>query len=141
MVVLFIHSSHLIFDGFFVQFCSTNNQIRGILQLRWTVFIGVVMRTEESHKMMLKYYTEIKGVQGASGCPKTKIVKRRFEDQEGRCNSAKGRGRHWGRGRRRRSAGPGAAAADPPAGAAVAAPRSVGRISPPAQPGDGLVRA
>jgi hypothetical protein len=36
------------------------------------------------------YYTDIKpeGVQGAraSGCPKTKIKKRRFEDQEGRWN-------------------------------------------------------
>jgi hypothetical protein len=28
------------------------------------------------------YYVDINGVPGASGCPKTKLVKRRFEDQE-----------------------------------------------------------
>ncbi len=28
------------------------------------------------------YYEDIKGVQGASGCPKPKVVKRKFEDQE-----------------------------------------------------------
>ena len=28
------------------------------------------------------YYEDIKGVQGASGCPKPKVVKRNFEDQE-----------------------------------------------------------
>ncbi len=82
-------------------------------------------------------------------------MKRRFEDQEGRWNNAQGRGWHRGRGRRRRSAGPGAAAADPPAGAAVAAPPLAGRSlplrlrlldQPPDQPewlgglGDGVVR-
>jgi hypothetical protein len=78
-------------------------------------------------------------------------MKRRFEDQEGRWNNAQGRGRDRGRGRRRRSAGPGAA--DPPTGAAVAAPPLAGtrrslqlrlRLldQPPAQPerlGDGVV--
>jgi hypothetical protein len=28
------------------------------------------------------YYEDIKGVQGASGCAKSKVVKRKFEDQE-----------------------------------------------------------
>ncbi len=28
------------------------------------------------------YYEDMKGVQGASGCPKPKVVKRKFEDQE-----------------------------------------------------------
>jgi hypothetical protein len=171
MVVLLIHSS------------------QGILQLRWTIFLGVVMRTEGSHKMILvgrcknkitsqcshhrpnfdsfrgqhqytwtstrerygrciypneawllqvadsqlqavltayQYYTDINGVQAASGCPKTKIVKRRFEDQERRWNNAKGRGLHRGRGWRRRSAGPGAAAADPPLALQLLLPRSRG---------------
>ena len=79
-------------------------------------------------------------------------MKSRFEDQEGRWNNAQGRDRHRGRGRRRSSVGPGAAAADPPAGAAVAAPPLAGRSlqlrlrlldQPPAQPerlGDGVVR-
>ncbi len=98
------------------------------------------------------YYKDIKGVQDASGCPKTKIVKCLFEDQEGRWNTAQGRDWHRGRWRHRRSAGPGAAAADPPAGAAVAAPPLAGRSlqlrlrlldQPPAQPerlGDWVVR-
>jgi hypothetical protein len=30
--------------------------------------------------VLTAYYEDIKGVQGASGCPKTKIVKRQFED-------------------------------------------------------------
>ncbi len=79
-------------------------------------------------------------------------MQRRFEEQEGRWNNAQGRGRHRGRGRRRSSAGPGETAADPPAGAAVAAPPLAGRSlqlslrlldQPPAQQerlGDGLVR-
>ena len=41
----------------------------------------------DSFKLQLQavlttYYEEIKGVQGNSGCHKTRIVKRRFEDQE-----------------------------------------------------------
>jgi hypothetical protein len=32
--------------------------------------------------VLTTYYEDIKGVQGASGCSKTKVVKRRFEDQE-----------------------------------------------------------
>ncbi len=32
----------------FVLFCQTNNPITGILQFRWTVFIGVVLHTEGS---------------------------------------------------------------------------------------------
>ncbi len=79
-------------------------------------------------------------------------MKRRFEDQEGRWNNAQGRGQHRGRWRRRRSAGPGTAAAAPPAGAEAAAPPSAGRSlqlrlwllnQPPARPerlGDGVVR-
>ena len=78
MVVLFIHSSYLGFNGFFVQFCSTNNPIRGIPQLRCTVFIGVVMRTVGSHKMML--VGRCKNI--ISCCTKSKVVKRKFEDQE-----------------------------------------------------------
>jgi hypothetical protein len=31
---------------------------------------------------LITYYEDINGVQGARGCPKTKIVKRKFEDQE-----------------------------------------------------------
>ena len=30
--------------------------------------------------VLTAYYEDIKGVQGASGCPKTKIVKHQFED-------------------------------------------------------------
>jgi hypothetical protein len=29
-----------------------------------------------------EYYEDIKGVQGASGCTKSKVVKRKFKDQE-----------------------------------------------------------
>ncbi len=41
----------------------------------------------DSSKLQLQatlttYYEDIKGVQGASGCHKNRIVKRRFEDQE-----------------------------------------------------------
>ena len=32
--------------------------------------------------VLTTYYDDIKGVQGGSGCHKTRIVKRRFEDQE-----------------------------------------------------------
>ncbi len=32
------------------------------------------------HAVPAAYYEDIKGIQGARGCPKTKIVKRRFED-------------------------------------------------------------
>ncbi len=32
--------------------------------------------------VLTAFYDDIKGVQGASGCPKTKIIKRRFEDRE-----------------------------------------------------------
>jgi hypothetical protein len=33
--------------------------------------------------VLTTYYKDIKGVQGASGCHKTRIVKRRFKAQEG----------------------------------------------------------
>jgi hypothetical protein len=62
-------------------------------------------RKPDSFKSQLQavltaYYEDIKGVRGASGCPrpKTKIIKCRFE-----WNNAQGRGRHRGRGWRRRS--------------------------------------
>jgi hypothetical protein len=32
--------------------------------------------------LLTTFYEDIKGVQGASGCHKTRIVKRQFEDQE-----------------------------------------------------------
>jgi hypothetical protein len=32
--------------------------------------------------VLTAYYDDIKGVQGASGCPKTKVVKCKLEDQE-----------------------------------------------------------
>jgi hypothetical protein len=32
--------------------------------------------------VLTAYYKDINGVQGASVCPKTKVVKRKFEDQE-----------------------------------------------------------
>ena len=51
-------------------------------------------------------YEDIKGVQGASGCPKTKILKRRFEDHEDAGTTPQGRGWHRGRERCRRSPGP-----------------------------------
>ncbi len=41
----------------------------------------------DSFKLQLQtvltaYYEDINGIQDASGCPKTKVVKRKFEDQE-----------------------------------------------------------
>jgi hypothetical protein len=41
----------------------------------------------DSFKLQLQavltaFYEDIKGVQGASGCPKIKVIKRRFADQE-----------------------------------------------------------
>ncbi len=36
----------------------------------------------QSKAVPTTYYEDIKGVQGGSGCHKTRIVKRRFEDQE-----------------------------------------------------------
>ena len=32
--------------------------------------------------VLTTYYEDIMGVQGASGCPRTKVVKRKFEDHE-----------------------------------------------------------
>jgi hypothetical protein len=32
--------------------------------------------------VLTSYYEDVKGIQGASGCPKPKFVKRRFEDPE-----------------------------------------------------------
>ena len=38
--------------------------------------------TSQLQTTLTAYYEDIKGVQGASGCPKPKVVKRKFEDQE-----------------------------------------------------------
>ena len=38
--------------------------------------------TSQLQTVLTAYYEDIMGVQGASGCPKSKIVKRKFEDQE-----------------------------------------------------------
>ncbi len=93
--------------------------------------------------VLTAYYEDIKGVQGASCYPKTKIVKRRFKDQEDAGTTPKD------------EAGiedAGGAAAAPAAGAAAAAPPPAGRSlqlrlrllnQPPAQlerRGDGVVR-
>jgi hypothetical protein len=61
------------------------------------------------------YYEDIKGVLGASGCPKTKIVKRRFEDQEDADENAGNEGADAA------SAAAAAAAAEPAEGAVEAA--------------------
>jgi hypothetical protein len=38
--------------------------------------------TSQLQTTLTAYYEDIKGVQGSSGCPKSKVVKRMFEDQE-----------------------------------------------------------
>jgi hypothetical protein len=38
--------------------------------------------TSQLQATLRAYYEDIKGAQGASGCPKPKVVKRKFEDQE-----------------------------------------------------------
>ena len=38
--------------------------------------------TLQLQTVLTAYYEDIEGVQGASGCPKSKVVKRKFEDQE-----------------------------------------------------------
>ncbi len=38
--------------------------------------------TSQLQTALTAYYEDIKGVQGASGCPKPKVVKHKFEDQE-----------------------------------------------------------
>ena len=55
--------------------------------------------------VLTAFYENIKGVQGASGCPKTKILKRRFEDHEDAGTTPEGRGWHRGRERCRRRPG------------------------------------
>ena len=63
--------------------------------------------------VLTAFYEDIKGVQDASGCPngcpngrpKTKILKRRFEDQEDAGTTPQGRGWHRGRERCRRRPG------------------------------------
>ena len=51
----------------------------------------------DSFKLQLQavltaFYEDIKGVPGASGCQKTKILKRRFVDQEDARTTPQGRG-------------------------------------------------
>ena len=38
--------------------------------------------TSQLQTVLTAFYEDIMGVQGASGCPKSKVVKRKFEDQE-----------------------------------------------------------
>jgi hypothetical protein len=78
--------------------------------------------------VLTAYYEDIKGVQGASGYPKTKIVKRRFEDQEDAGTTPKDEAGIEDAGGAAAAPAAGAAAAAPPAGAAVAAPPPAGRI-------------
>ncbi len=57
------------------------------LQLESAMIDVYTKMKPDSFKLQLQavltaYYYDIKGVQGASDCPKTKIVKLRFKDQE-----------------------------------------------------------
>jgi hypothetical protein len=72
--------------------------------------------------VLTAYYEDIKGIQGASGCPKSKNIKRRFEDQEDAGTTPEDEPG---------IADAGAAAAAPAAGAAEAAPPGE---EPPAAP-------
>ena len=49
---------------------------------RWYVYTKMKPDSFKSQlqAVLTAYYEDIEGVQGASGCPKTKIVKRQFED-------------------------------------------------------------
>ena len=55
--------------------------------------------------VLTTYYEDIKGILGASGCSKPKVVKRKFEDQEDAGTTPQGRGWHRGRERCRRRRG------------------------------------
>ena len=66
------------------------------------------------------YYEDIKGIHGASGCSKTKIVKRKFEDQADNAGNEDAAADHAD------VAAPPHAASSPPQASAAAAPSAEG---------------
>ena len=70
--------------------------------------------------VLTTYYEDIKGILGASGCSKTKIVKRKFEDQADNAGNEDAAADHAD------VAAPPPAASSPPQASAAAAPSAEG---------------
>ena len=81
--VAYIHE--LIIDCVSITFEDSINA--RALEHKSTMVDAYTKMKPDSFKLQLQavlttYYQDIKGIQGASGCHKSKVVKRRFEDQE-----------------------------------------------------------
>ena len=93
--------------------------------------------------VLTAFYEDIKGVQGGSGCPKTKILKRLFKDQEDAEQRRKDEAGIEDASGAAAAPASGAAAAAPPAGGEepAAAPAFAEPVpSPPERRRDWMVR-